>query len=315
MDFKAIGAAAAAAGADQTKVVTGGGDFTPPAAGPCRLRFVSYIEVGKQSKTFKGQPPKVQNEVWLTFEVSGPKHPPRDVNGEKVPHRITLKENLSLNEKARFKKLFSVMNYGGGAQHMVQLLGDAYKGTIVHRTWKGADGKERIEAELYNKAEGRFTIEPPRYEIVDPENGPTGEFAALKVDPAVTPLKAFLWNHDDPAQLKQMWDSLYIDGEYPERKNDKGEVTAKAKSKNVLQNTIKLATNFQGSPVYAVIAANGGNLDIPDAEAGLDPDAADDGDEDATAAAGVQATAAIAKAATASAPKGAAADDALNGVV
>jgi hypothetical protein len=297
IDFKALGAKAAAEGADQTKTTAGGGDFTPAAAGPCNLRFVSYIEVGKVRKEYKGKPPKVQNEVWLTFELSGPRHPPREMDdGTKVPYRITLKENLSLNEKARFTKLFNRMNYAGGAQHMVQLLGEAYQGEVLHRTWKGADGKERIEAELYNKAEGTFTIKPPRFEVRDPETGAaTGEFRVVKVDPPITELKAFLWQYAD----KPMWDSLFIDGEWPERKNDKGEVTAKARSKNVLQNQIKLATNFKGSPIYEVLAAAGANLDIPE------PDTVDEPAEDEDTNPPVPQGAV---------PQGAAADDALNGI-
>lgn len=312
MDFKALGAAAAAAGADQTKVTTGGGgDYTPPAAGPASLRFVAYIEVGKQKKKVQGKE-KIQNEVHLAFELSGRNHPPTVLDdGTKRPHIIWLKENLSLNEKARFKKLFARMNYKGEAQHLVQLLGEAFRGDVIHRTWKGADGKERTEAELYNKAEGTFTIRAPRSPILDEETGEdTGEFRVIKVDPPITPVKAFLWEHCDMDQ----WNSLFIDGEWPERKDDKGVVTAPAKSKNVLQNRIKLAVNFKGSPMYNLLATNGGSLDIPDAESGVEED---DGstDDDTAAAAGVAASVGIAKAgATAAAPKGAAADDALNGI-
>lgn len=298
IDFKALGAIAAAAGADQTKTVTGGGDYQPPAAGPCNLRFVSYIEVGRQKRTFKGAP-KVQPEAWLTFELSGPKHQPtvKD-DGTKMPHRLTIKLNLSLNEKAGFKKLFNRMNYKGDAQHMVQLLGEAYKGVVIHDEWEGKDKKKRIDAVLKD-AEGMFTIAPPRAPIFDEDGNDTGEFRVVKVDPAITPLKAFLWEHADMEQ----WNALFIEGEYPERKNDKGEVTAKAKSKNVLQEEIKRAVNFVGSPIYNLLAANGASLDIPDAEHA--DDERETAEDQPTSPPAVQKQ---------TVPTGAQADDALNGI-
>lgn len=296
--YAAMGAKAAAEGKDMTKSVAGGGgDYTPPAAGLCWLRFVAYVELGKQVGSFQGKP-TVKDEVSLVFELSGPKHPPSISDaGVKTPQRVTIEVPLSLNEKAHFFKLFQRMNYAGDANHMVQLLGRAYKGKIIHRTYKGRDGKDRISAELFDKASG-FTIEPPRYDVVDDE----GEFVETKVkavEPAITPVKAFLWEYSDLAD----WANLFIDGEYPERKDDKtGLVTAKAKSKNVLQNKIKSAANFKGSPIYAVIAAANGNLDIPDVE--INDDAMD------------EAAAAVAKAAAVPVPTpvGAAADDALNGI-
>lgn len=268
IDFKALGAKAAAEGKDMTKAVQGGGgDYEPPAAGPARLRLISYIELGKQKGTFQGKP-VVKDKVRLVFELSGPKHPAKVLDdGTKLPHRITIEENLSLNEKANFFKLFTRMNYAGGATHMAQLVGDAYLGTVYHRTYKGRDGKDRIAAGLNNKADG-YSIRPPRFE--DPE---TGELRVVNVDPPISQLRCFLWDYAD----KEQWDSLFIDGEYPERKDDKGVVTAKAKSKNVLQHDVLRAVNFEGSPLHALLAAGGGTIDIPDAEDGADaePESAD----------------------------------------
>ena len=297
--YAALGAKAVAEGKDMTKATAGGGgDYAPPAAGLCWLRFVAYVELGKQAGTFQGKP-TVKDEVMMVFELSGPKHPPTITDsGEKIPHRITITIPLSLNEKAHFFKLFNRMNYQGGAQHMVQLLGQAYKGKIVHRTYKGRDGKDRISAELFDKAAASFTIEPPRYDVTDPDSGEVLETKVKAVEPAITPVKAFLWEYSDLAD----WANLFIDGEYPERKDEKtGLVTAPAKSKNSLQNAIKRAANFKGSPIYNLIAAANGNLDIPEA------DVPDD-------VAG-EAAAAVTKAKeVVPVPEGAAADDALNGI-
>src|SRR5690606_31848665 len=53
IDYKKLGAEVAKTGRDMTKAETGGGgDYTPPAAGPTRLRFVAYVELGKQKTTY-----------------------------------------------------------------------------------------------------------------------------------------------------------------------------------------------------------------------------------------------------------------------
>ena len=45
LDFSKI-ANTAAQTTDMTQAQTGGGDYVPPAAGPCRLRLVGYVETG-----------------------------------------------------------------------------------------------------------------------------------------------------------------------------------------------------------------------------------------------------------------------------
>lgn len=253
IDFKALGAKAASEGADQTKAVSGGGDFEPAAAGPCLLRFVGYVEIGKQKGTFQGKP-TVKEKVQLIFELVGKRHPPTETkDGVKIPQRITIEESYSLNEKANFFKLFQRLNYRQDAQHIVQLLGEGFKGEVFHDTWKDKQGKDRITATL--KGPAGYSIAPPRKEDEDSETG----WVDVAVPQALSEPRCFLWQQADLNQ----WASLYIEGEYPERKDDKGVVTAPARSKNVFQNKIKAAVNFQGSPIYTLLAANGQNLDIP----------------------------------------------------
>jgi hypothetical protein len=254
IDFKALGAKAAAEGADQTKSVAGGGTDIPlAAAGPCLMRFVGYMELGKQNGKFKGLP-VVKEKVRLIFELTGKRHPVTVLpDGTKLPYRITVEENYSLNEKATFFKIFQRMNYRQDAQHIVQLLGEGFKGEIFHDKWTGTDGKERTDITL--KGPGGYSIAPPRKEDEDSETG----YVAVEVPQAVSPIRCFLWEQADLAQ----WASLFIDGEYPERKDDKGAVIAPAKSKNVFQNKIKSAVNFKGSPIYNLLAQNGQALDLP----------------------------------------------------
>lgn len=249
--------AAAAQTTNMTEAKTGGGDYTPPVEGPCRLRLVGYVELGKHETEYQGTK-KVANKVELTFEVSGPKHPPREHDGKKYPTLIVVRENLSLNDKARFFKLFQIMNHAGTARHASQFLGEPFKGRIIHRKYKGKDGKERVAVELFDKGAGAWTIEAPRYEIVDPENGPTGEYAPLKVDSALTPEKCFIWDHADMEQ----WASIFIDGEYPAEEAKEGQAARPARSKNVLQEKIRSALNFKGSPIYALLLNNGQPVDL-----------------------------------------------------
>lgn len=301
IDFKAL-ANKAASIKDMTKATTGGGgDYTPPAAGPTRLRFISYIEIGKHmERGFNGGPPKAKDKVLLTFELSGKNHPPIvSESGEKIPVRITVEETLSLNEKAWFYKLFTRMNWQGKATHIAQLLGEAYRGEVIHRKYaKNGEPKAEpakwtgVSVELFKKGEG-YTIMPPTTVNEDDQT------VLLTVAPAISNERCFIW---DLADMEQ-WGSLFIDGEYPEKKNEKGEVVAKAKSKNVFQNDIKRALNFVGSPIHALLLAGGVALDIPDAESGRDAPQADEEES----AVGQPAPAAAT-------PSGAAATDVLNGI-
>jgi len=260
IDYKALAAKAAAEGANQTVAKSGGGDYEPPAAGPALVRFVGYAELGKQKGTFQGKP-TIKDKVLLIFELVGKRHPPAERDGVKIPQFIGIEESLSLNEKANFFKLFQRMNYRQDAAHMAGLLGEGFKAEVVHDTWKDKQGKDRVTATL--KGAGGYTIAPPRKEDEDSETG----WVDVAVPQAVSEIKCFLWKHADLGQ----WASIYIEGEYPERKDDKGVVIAKAKSKNVLQDRIKQAVNFQGSPIHELLLTNGQGVDIPELDEQDDP--------------------------------------------
>lgn len=229
-----------------------GGEFTPPAEGLVRLRFVGYIELGKHEKDYKGKKSQV-DKVQLLFEASGPKHPPRE---DGSPIMFSQRLTLSTSEKAMFYKLFKRMNPTGSATHMAQLLGNSYLATVVHNT-SGEGDQKKTYANLRD-AEGVWTIREPFLDNTDPESG---EVTRTKINVAepVTPLRCFMWQYADKAQ----WDSIFIDGTYEERKDDKGNVTQEARSKNVYQETIKSAHNWVGSKMQEILFA-GGEADLPD---------------------------------------------------
>lgn len=249
-DINAAIAAEAETSADQNIATKGGsGGYTPPAAGLVRLRLVGYFELGKKDDTYEGKP-KVTDEVQLTFELSGPKHAPKKLDdGRVIPQRLNVYLHKSMHEKAGYFKLFKAMNWDGKAKIMAQLLGQDFLGTIHHKKWKSDPSK--VTAQLKDPVSGAFTVRLPFVEDAE-----TGESRRVTVDAAITPIKAFLWNNPS----KAMWASIFIEGEYEEVKNDDGSVKYPAKSKNVVQNRIREATNFEGSAIAELLSS--GSLDI-----------------------------------------------------
>lgn len=204
-----------------------------PPCGMTSARLVGYFEIGKHPEINMQSQEVVRDKVDLVFELSGPNCAPVVTKGgARLPYLVTIKETMSLNEKSNFYKLFTTMNaaHGGKARHMVQMLGKAF----------------RMELFLQKVINGTATLAVPKgpngYNIrgVTYQDEETGEAKTVVVDPAITELKAFVWD----LASKALWDSIYIPGQYEERKNDKGEVTSPAKSKNVFQNRIRAAANF-----------------------------------------------------------------------
>jgi hypothetical protein len=232
----------------------------------------------------------------LIFELTGKRHA---TDADAQPHRVTIVETYSLNEKANYYKLFQRMNYKQDAQHMVQLLGEGFKVEVIHDKWTGTDKKERTDITF--KGPGGYTIAPPRKEDEDSETG----WVDVAVPPARSPLRCFLWEQAD----LQQWASLFIEGEYPERKDDKGVVTATAKSKNTLQHKVMGAVNFNGSPIHTLLLTNGVKLDLP--APGEDMDERSEGNEQNGSATDVTGTAAAAAVPSTTSPS----DDALGGIV
>jgi len=249
LDIKKLQAKALQTGRDFTKTVEGGGGYQPPPAGHCGLRFVGYFEIGEHERGFKGETKRVK-QVQLVFELSGKNYPPKDG----VPVRMTITETDSQHVKANLMKLFAKMNYDKSATHFAELLGHAYRGRVYHREYE-VNGQKRIHAGLRN--DDGYSITPPVMEIMDEA---TGEVSVkpVKVAEALTELKLFLWDNPDLDQ----WASIYIDGEHPEYRDDAGRVVRPARSKNVIQDKIKAALNWPGSPMQRLLEDGAlGNLD------------------------------------------------------
>lgn len=266
---------AAAQGPDMNEAQKGGGSFEyqPPAEGVCLATLIGYIETGEVHDEKYG---KTKNTVQLIFELAGGKNQPRELeDGTKIPHRVTINMTLSLNEKAHFYKLFRKLNYKGEAKHMAELLDHYWLVTVRHR--KNKDGK--VFANL-DDIDRNYTFRPP-VRIEGDELAGTAKQIPIAKPERLSELRLFLW--DFPS--KEMWDSLYIDGTYDEVKDDSGKVIRPARSKNVIQNRIKEAANWDSSPMAEILAA-GGDLDLDPLSTSAAPEAtpeealADNSDED-----------------------------------
>ena len=239
---------------DMNEARKGGGDGPRiPVAGLVRLRFISYIETGEHEDEWKGQKRK-QKKITLQFELSGPKHPPLELDdGRKLPFVITVNEKVSLTEKSGFYKLFKRMNHTGEYKHMAQMLGKEFLGTVVLKE-VGEGAEKRTYANL--RDEGGYTIRPAYHEDLE------GNSIKVEVQQPLTPLKCFIWDYAS----KEMWDSIFIDGQWDDRKDDKGNIIEAGKSKNYYQLTIKSALNFAGSPISNLLFEQAGDLDLGGAE-------------------------------------------------
>ena len=261
IDVLALAQEASATVVDQSVATKGGEGYTPPAAGLCPARLVGYVETGVHERSVGAGKPKVQKpQVRLTFELLGPKHPPKEKDGVVLPVLITEEFNASsgygaLNEKAGLYKVFKRMNYSGTAKHLSQLLGQAFLVTVVHS--KSADGTKTYAG---LRDESGYQISPPQQTLMDPNTG-EATIQQLNVPPARSPLRLFLWNAA-PEIIGKMWDTLFIDGEYPARTDDTGAVTQAARSKNTLQNAIKEALNFKDSPIFQYLQTGGQQLNL-----------------------------------------------------
>lgn len=253
-DFTSIADEIAATQADANVAGKGGGDYVPPPKGLARLRLIGYVELGKAKKVGGQGDGNIEDRAHLIFELSGKGYEPKEVGeGDKkitIPHRLTVKLNKSLNEKATYYKLFKRMNYEGKFTSFIQMLGQAFLANVGHFEFpaKEAGGKPMVIANFRDDA-GNLTIRPPRIESIDDE----GEVVIkpITVAPALSTQKCLIWDAK-PEHLAKMWASITV----PDADADK----------QFLQIEVKKAINFEGSPIQQYLVSAGVDLGIPAAE-------------------------------------------------
>lgn len=271
---------AAAKLADQTEDKSGNFEYTPPAAGPCVARFISYIEIGKQpQRAYQGKEKPPALEAIVEFELLGKKHAKEiefeDETGATVKKTIypVIRERIAVKSgaKAAFFKLLKAMDYGRGNTHMAFMLGEAFKLNIVHNEVE-KDGQKKVYANI--KDDGVWQVSAPLIQKFDEETGdPIGDPQPIKAPEATLPIRLMLWD----APTIEMWNSIYIPGTYT-KKDAKGNETEV--SKNWLQQAAQKAVNWEGSALQMLIATVEGDLPSTAPEMPEDEQEAPSSDED-----------------------------------
>lgn len=256
---------------------TEGGSFERvlPEAGQGFLRLREYVELGIHphgSQQYRKDRPLAR----FVFELCHTKHLQTVGEGEDsktFPHTMSITVPISNNESADYIKIFSLLNYSGLYTHPIEALNVPFRCEIVLSD-NGEEGDKKVTyANLWKGTPKNKTwcIAPPV--VDDPMEQTTKDISAMipALHGGEETLKAFLWNHADKSQ----WDSLFIEG----TKTVKDKETKKEKevSKNWIQEKIREAKNYPGSPVEQVVLSGDELADLPTSpsEAVTDEDAAD----------------------------------------
>ena len=216
----------------------------PLAAGNCLLRFREYIELGMHEGSAKF--PKPKEKAKLVFEVVTKKHVEEDAEGKKIHRVIEVYINKGSTAKAGDRKIFNAMNasLGGGHKHIAEMLGKGFKAKITNST--PAKEGDRVYSNLDEGPQGAktYTFSPPK--LMDDEGEYTTDIAIPEMKGEV---KLFLWEMTglSDEQIKDMWESLYIEGEWEAKEADGDKPAKEARSKNVIQEKIMANLSWAGS--------------------------------------------------------------------
>lgn len=263
-NLNAIVEQAAAESVDLTEASKGGGGATPPNAGTCIATLVGYIELGRRvKKGFKGAADKKVRKARWIFELAGGTNPhTKNEEGVKFAKRITVNTWLpepgkKASDKSGFYKLFSALNHAKDPAIRIpaQMLG-AHVKVIVSQEKFTPPGGDEITYGSIGSAQDGFRISPAQIDITGEDGMPTGEVRIIPAPEVISSQRCFLWEY----ATREMWDSLFIDGEYEAVEAADGKPARPAKSKNVIQLEIKEALDWVGSPMQQILA-DGGELD------------------------------------------------------
>lgn len=266
-DLSAIVEQAANESVDMSEASKGGGGATPPAAGTCIATLVGYIEKGTRvKKGYKGAADKkVRKATWI-IELAGGSNPHTKTEGDNpvtIAKRININTWLPAagkapNAKSGFYKVFSAFNADKSAKIPAQCLGRHAKVIVSVEEFTNEAG-EVIKYGSVGNAQDGFRISPAQIDLTDEAGMPTGQVKLIPAPPVISSIRCFLWDYAN----KEMWDSLFIEGEYEAVEAKDGQAARPAKSKNVIQEEIKTALDWVGSPMYNILTA-GGELDVED---------------------------------------------------
>lgn len=208
---------------DMTEVQSGGGSNRRRLKeGWAVARFTSLIEKGKHIELFQGKAKDPALAFTLGFELFSADY----LNEDGTPYFIeTFDISRTRNEKSKAFKLFKAMNYEGTAKAFAQLLGKVYLVEIKDYISKNAKAGAEPISIINEVRAGIEVVSGQPYQCPPPK-------------------ELFLFSWAKPTLAG--WDSFFIEGT-----NDEG------KSKNWKQEKIAGATDFPGSPLEALLLANG----------------------------------------------------------
>lgn len=249
IDINAI-AQTAAVEADLTKVQAFK-ESEPLAEGPCRLRLLSYIELGLHPGT--KQFPKPKEKAKVVFEVVSKKHLEKDSEGKTVHRTITVYFNKGTSAKAGDRKLFNAMNASVGNiyTHFAEMIGKGFAAKITNSVPVAPATAVYSNLDEGPRDASTYTFTPPFKIDEDGEFVLTEDGARIPVEMPELRGKPqlFLWEMDalSDEQIIAMWDDLYIEGEWEAKEAQDGKPARPAKSKNVIQEKIMAGVSWEGS--------------------------------------------------------------------
>lgn len=214
-------------------------DREPLAEGNVLLRLREYLELGLHKGNEKF--PKPKQKAKIVFETVSKKHREENADGKMVPRTIEVYFNLGTTASAGNRKLFTSMNnsLGGGYTHFAELIGKGFKATIVNN-------KSEKNGKVYSNLDkdGVYSFVPPM--LLDDEGEPTKPIAIPEMHGKP---KLFLWEMDGLSddQIKEMWDDIYIEGEWEAKEANGDQPARPARSKNVIQEKIMENLAWEGS--------------------------------------------------------------------
>lgn len=225
-----------------------------PTEGPTRLRCIKYIELGTHQKPegkFGKKPPSKQ--LIIGFELSGPKHKPREFDGKREPLTIDLYFNNVRTEKAALTGFWNLIKAAYPAlRHPSQCVSStpskcaAFLSAVSHypRGDEDKNNKASWTGWGIKGASGYVLNKPVRY---DEDDNPV----PVAVEAPISKPMVFLWETASisDGMLLAMWDSLFIDGSFTFTKEGK-ETTI---SRNKYQEKIKQALDFPGSRLETLL--------------------------------------------------------------
>lgn len=247
--------------ADQTIIQAGGGRELLPE-GRALVRPFMYIECGNHSEMYKGKAKPVAPYFRLGFKIVGGSGKNVDGKLEKfvlnegsypqlVPY---FKQQLAFTEKAKTPKWLAALNRVGESKtHLALKVAES----ALYYLDIGIETKD--DGKKYNTYD--FSLLQPAVKIDEDEE--TGELTERAVKaPQLKPedMMIFLWEHP----TKEQWDSIFIEGQYEAQKDDKGNITKPAASKNRYQEECLKAVNFEGSALHNLLSSLEGGFKMPD---------------------------------------------------